>query len=88
MTEKFLTAHQFTNLVKSVIPLRHEFFWRFSLLDHQEMALKKHQNEINCSLKTVIKCYSNVFLLACNSNNEKLNNSTTASFVGVSSYYG
>ena len=58
MTEKFLTAHQFTNLVKSVIPLRHEFFWRFSLLDHQEMALKKHQNEINCSLKTVIKCYS------------------------------
>ena len=38
MTENFLTAHQFTNLLKSVIPLRHELFWRFSLLDHQEMA--------------------------------------------------
>ena len=56
---KCLTEHQFTNLLKSVIPMRHDFFWHFSLLDHQEMAFphlkgkvnleKKHRNEFNSS---------------------------------------
>ena len=36
--ENVLTGHQFTNLLKSVIPFRHDCFWRFSLLDQQEMA--------------------------------------------------
>ena len=38
LRENFLTGHQFTNLLKSLIPLRHDFFGHFSRLDHQQMA--------------------------------------------------
>ena len=45
--ENVLTGHQFINLLKSVIPFRHDCFWRFSLLDQQEMAFPYLKGKIS-----------------------------------------